>query len=213
MTYGAVEQAALVHHLEIFGGFYPKPADGLPHNVKTLLLFGPSEPGFWTYFTATPEYRDGGHDPMDRWSARVLEILSNDLGARAYFPFGGPPFQPFIAWARATGRAHTSPISMLVHDVAGLFVSYRGALTFDHILDLPATTTSPCDTCAGRPCTSACPVDALGAHYDVPACKSELERAGNACMDQGCAARRACPISQNYGRVAEQSAFHMEYFK
>lgn len=213
MTYEAVEKAALAHHLAIFGGFHPTPAHGLAETVKTMLLFGPSEPGFWAEFTATPEYRDSNADPMDRWSARILGNLANDLNARAHFPFGGPPYRPFITWALATGRAHPSPVSLLVHDIAGLFVSYRGALAFDHVIDLPTATARPCDTCSDQPCKTACPVDALGAQYDVAACKADLERTDNTCMKRGCAARRACPISQTYGRVAEQSAFHMEHFK
>lgn len=217
MSYGAVERAAHSHHLAIFGGFHPVNAPskghGLPETVKTLLLFGPHEPGFWPHFTASDEYRDKQPDSMDRWSTRVLSTLASTLEAQAYFPFGGPPYQPFISWAQASGRSHTSPVGLLVHDVAGLFVSYRGALAFDYLIDLPTPMASPCIRCPEQPCKSACPVEALGTPYDVAACKSDLERPGNTCMAMGCAARRACPISQRYGRVAEQSAYHMEYFK
>jgi hypothetical protein len=65
--------------------------------------------------------------------------MACDLGAKALFPFTGPPWHPFIAWARRSGRAWESPVGFLVHDRAGLMVSYRGALALSHRIDLPAT--------------------------------------------------------------------------
>ena len=38
-------------------------------------------------------------DPLDRWSRRLIERLARELGGRALFPFGGPPFLPFQRWA------------------------------------------------------------------------------------------------------------------
>ncbi len=212
--YADIEQAAQVQHLDIFGGFHPVPGDNAPSGTETLILLGPREPGFWPAVTATPEFQDSAPDPMDRWSQRVIDQLATDLGATPLYPFGGPPFQPFIGWALRSGRAWSSPVTLLVHDRAGLFVSYRGALAFDHRIDLPPPTSTPCDTCAERPCLSACPVGALdSAGYDLNACHGYLnDAAGHGCMSAGCAVRRACPQSQSYGRMAEQSAFHMAAF-
>lgn len=199
-------------HLAPFGTLHLRPGE-LP-GMQSLILLGPDEPGFWAHFTASPEYRDGAEDPMNRWSERVIGDIAERLGAQAVFPFGGPPYQPFFDWAKRSGRAHPSPVGLLVHDRAGLMVSYRGALAFAERLNLPATAPSPCKSCAARPCRNACPVDALkGNHYDVPRCKDDLDRPENDCMDQGCAARRACPISQSYGRQPAQSAFHMRAFR
>ncbi|MBE0452907.1 MAG: ferredoxin [Roseovarius sp.] len=206
-----IDATARAHHLAVFGALTLDP-DEVP-GMRALVLLGPQEPGFWAHFTQSPEYRDSAPDPMNHWSERVIGALAEILGARALFPFGGPPWQPFTTWARRSGRAWQSPVGLLVHDVAGLMVSYRGALAFAHALDLPPATASPCETCAARPCLSACPVDALKpGGYDVPACKTDLERSGNDCMSRGCAVRRACPVSQGYGRQEAQSAFHMGYF-
>lgn len=189
-------------------------AEDLPDGVASLVLLGPAEPGFWDAFTASPEYRDGGADPLDRWSARVIGGLARELGARAFFPFGGPPYQPFIRWAKASGRAHPSPVGLLVHDTAGLMVSYRGALGFAESIDSPPPGPSPCDSCPAKPCLSACPVDAFGrGTYDVATCKADLDKPKNDCMAKGCAVRRACPVSRTYGRVEAQSAFHMRAFR
>lgn len=209
-----IDRVLAPHHLSVFGGFHPGAKDGTPEGCETLLMLGPREPGFWAHVTAEAEFHDGQPDPLDRWSRRVIGRIACDLGGKALFPFGGPPYRPFIAWALRTGRTWPSPVGLLVHDQAGLMVSFRGALALRDKVGLPPTPPAPpCTTCA-RPCTTACPVGALRADaYDVAACHAHLAtEAGRDCRDQGCRARRACPISQGYGRRAEQSAFHMRSF-
>ncbi len=207
-----VSALAATVHLAPFGALHLEAGE-IP-GMQSLILLGPDEPGFWAHFTASPEYKDGAPDPMNRWSERVIGDLAQRLGARAVFPFGGPPYQPFIDWAKRSRRAHLSPVGLLVHDRAGLMVSYRGALALGERLTLPPPAPSPCESCAAQPCRGACPVDALqGDHYDVPRCKADLDRAENDCMTEGCAVRRACPLSQNYGRQLAQSAFHMRAFR
>jgi pimeloyl-ACP methyl ester carboxylesterase len=205
-----IEQAAADRQLAVMGVV----KEDLPEGVETLVLLGPGEPGFWAAFTAGPEYRDGRPDPLDRWSERVIGQLAQTLGAEPLFPFGGPPWQPFIRWALASGRAHVSPVGLLVHDSAGLMVSYRGALAFAEDIAAPPPPPKPCLSCADMPCLSACPVEAFaGGSYDIAACKADLDRSGNDCMARGCAVRRACPVSQRHGRVVAQSAFHMRAFR
>lgn len=205
-----IENEVEKQHLSILGGV----TEGCPDGIGTLLLLGPREPGFWGVFTASEEYRDGRADPLDRWSSRVIGDLAKTLNAKPFFPFGGPPWEPFLQWALDSGRAHVSPVGLLVHDEAGLMVSFRGALGLAERLDLPKAPPSPCDHCEKRPCLTACPVDALSpTGYDVAACKADLDRKENDCMSKGCAVRRVCPVSIGYGRLEDQSAFHMRAFK
>ncbi|MDD7971621.1 ferredoxin [Roseinatronobacter sp. HJB301] len=185
----------------------------LPDGVQTLVLLGPYEPGFWPEFTASPEYMDRAPDPMDRWSRRIIDALAQELGASAIYPFGTQPPHPFYTWALATGRIWSSPVQFLVHDTAGLWASFRGALGFSDRVDVPAAPAPPCTDCA-RPCATACPVGALTPQgYNVPACHAFLDSAaGQRCMTGGCAVRAACPVSRAFGRQSEQSAFHMRQF-
>ena len=213
MTLDEIEGQARAAHLTVFGGLHPGPGDGAPKGIESLVLLGPHEPGFWDCFTASDEYQDGRPNPLDRWSDRMITVLAARLNATPIFPFGGPPYQPFIRWAQASGRAHLSPVGLLVHDHAGLMVSYRGALGFAETITLPEVPPNPCLSCAAQPCRSSCPVDAFaGEAYDVAACKADLHRPENDCLSRGCAVRRACPVSQSYGRIEAQSAFHMEAF-
>jgi hypothetical protein len=213
MSYASIEAAANRAQLTVLGGFHLNDKDEGLDGFKTLLLLGPHEPGFWAHFTAAPEWSDGAPDPMDRWSTRVIGDLADTFNARALFPFGGPPFQPFMSWALRSGQAWQSPVSLLVHSRAGLMVSYRGALALPDRIELPAAAPKPCETC-DKPCLTACPSDALGAQgYDVPKCHAYLDTDdGGENLQLGCNVRRACPVSQSYARLSEQSAYHMSQF-
>jgi hypothetical protein len=198
--------------LTVLGAFHTKESDGLEAG-GTLALLGPREPAFWPHVTAAPEFSDGNPDPIDRWSARVISRAAETLGGRALFPFG-TPVHPFFTWALRCGTCHVSPVRLLVHERAGLWVSFRGAIFLPRKLALPPAGHHPCDTCDGHPCLSACPAGALtGDGYDVPACQAFLETgAGETCLTRGCAVRRACPVGASYGRVEAQSAYHMREF-
>ena len=202
-----INSALNAERLFVLGGFH--------EDNETILMVGPDETnGFWAHFQASVEGQDGLPDAMDRWSSRVLGSIATGLDAKVYFPFGGPPYHPFYNWAIKTGRIHESPIRLLVHDQAGLWVSFRGALQVSGRLGFPPPPPSPCEACVTRPCLSACPAHVLDEHrYDVAGCKTFLRSGeGRDCMGRGCHARRDCPVSKSWGRKSEQSAFHMEAF-
>jgi epoxyqueuosine reductase len=208
----ALEARLAEERLEVLGGFAVAEAEeGFPPGTRTLLLLGPLEPGFWAHLQAQPEWNES--DPVDRWSRRVIGRLACDLGAKALFPFGGPPYHPFYQWALRSGRVWDSPVRLLVHAGQGLMVSFRGALALKEEVAVPPPAARPCDTCPA-PCLTACPVGALtGAGYDLPACHGFLDRPeGQDCMTGGCLVRRACPVSQSYARLPEQSGYHMRQF-
>ena len=205
MTLDEITDAASPSGLAALGAFHYD-------DDQTLVLLGPNEPDFWSVFTQSSEYLGKEEDAMDRWSQRVIEALAEQFSAEALFPFGGPPYHPFIDWALQSGRAWQSPVGLLVHDTSGLFVSYRGALLLPAQLELPPTGSSPCENCAEKPCLSACPAAALTKEgYDVPKCHAHLDTDGADCLSSGCIVRRVCPIGQNK-RLPLQSAFHMRAF-
>ncbi|MDP1668741.1 ferredoxin [Phaeovulum sp.] len=213
MNLATIEAAAMPHRLFVSGAFHPAPADATPEGIRTLVLLSPAEPGFWPHVSAAPEFADAAPDPLDRWSSRVIGALAEAFGARALFPFGGPPWRPFFSWALRSGEAFRSPVSLLVHHRMGLWASYRGALALREALALPSPRQSPCEGCPA-PCRTACPVAALGpGGYALEACHSYLDTpAGADCLSFGCGTRRACPLSAAYGRLAGQSAWHMRQF-
>ena len=164
---------------------------------------------------------------MDRWSKRVLGRLAvSSAGGVAVFPSDGPPYPPFVAWAKraapvkgiAPGHVDPSglrPVARLPRRLGPA----RSALPLAESLSALSPGAYPCDSCADKPCLTTCPVSAFG----PPGSQGGYERRRNApdtsrghegadCMALGCRARRACPIGREYVYDPPQAAFHMEAF-
>ncbi len=209
-----LNQQARSRGLAIRGVVHPNRDETLPAGTKSVVLLGPDEPQFWGIFTQSPEFKDGHHNPMDRWSKRVATPLAEQWNGHALFPSDGPPYPPFLGWAAGTGATWTSPVGLLVHVDAGLFISYRCALALPVKLHSTKRSDKPCLACK-QPCKTACPVTAIapGQPYDVVRCKSHMRSPQGAdCRENGCLVRRACPVAINFRRISEQSAFHMAAF-
>jgi hypothetical protein len=213
-----IAEAAKTIGLAFRGGFRLADEEqvGALAEANTLLLFGFVGAAQWPVFAASPEAQDGKRHPLDRWSRRVLTALGAQFAAKPLFPFEGPPYWPFQAWARRAEPVFPSPLGILIHSEYGLSHSYRGALAFASAIEAPATTpsASPCESCAAKPCLKACPVSAFSAAgYDVDACAGWLRGGeGAACFGGGCLARRACPVGREYVQSPEQAHFHMAAF-
>ena len=226
MTLDDLLTAAAAEGLCFRGGFAVTAADSVPalapdRPAQTLLLLGSVGGSLWSAFSQPAEFHDGLPDPLDRWSQRVIGGLAERFSALALFPFGGPPYQPFLRWARRAEGVAPSPLGMQIHATHGLWHAYRGALALAETLDLPAPEPSarPCDSCADRPCLTACPVgaftlDGSGATgYNLQGCARHVgSPAGAACLEKGCLARRACPIGADLVYAPPQANFHMRAF-
>lgn len=188
-----------------------------PFEGGCRVLVGNAGSEFWGEFVQSVEFSDGSPDPLDRWSRRVGLELSRQAGARAIFPFDGPPYPPFLEWASQTGQVAPSPVSIHIHNDEGLWHAYRFALEFENTpadakflgQALPA-----CADCPDKPCLSACPVNAFEAgDYHVQACMDYLRSDENSdCRRFGCAARRACPVKKHNQYHPDHAQFHMNAF-
>ena len=195
------------------GGFHPTTDDNVPSGTATLILVGNAGQAMWHAFQ---KECGSGKDPLNEWTRRVLSDIAKRFLATTIFPFDGPPYAPFFAWARRAEAVADSPIGMLIHSEFGLWHAWRGALAFQEkfVLRDCHPVTSPCYTCSEKPCQTACPVDAFrGGLYDVVACASHLRtEAGADCMAQGGRARRACPVGSDLVYAPAQARFHMNAF-
>lgn len=226
-TWNEIAAGAEAAGLRLRGGFAVEAGDDVPdlapgRPARALVLLGGVGGSLWPAFSRSPELADGAPDPLDRWSLRVVSALAESFGAMPLFPFGGPPYQPFLRWARRAEPVAPSPIGLLVHPRYGLWHAYRGALALDAPLDIPAreAAASPCETCTDRPCLSTCPVGAFAPpladgfpRYDLQGCAAHLRvPAGADCLQAGCRARRACPVAPGLAYEAAQASFHMAAF-
>jgi ferredoxin len=218
MTLAEIRAGIEARGLSYRGALHPT-GDDVPdrEDVGTIVLAGFTGKTNWRHFKNSPEARDGKPDALDRWSLRVIGALAAELGATALFPFIGPPWLPFQRWAQKAEPLHPSPIGMLIHPDWGLWHSWRGALAFRERLELPAPDRrpSPCDSCADKPCLSTCPVGAFTREgYNVRACVAHIStESGTDCMEEGCRARRACPVGAAHRYAPDQASFHMRAFR
>jgi len=216
----ALQEALAREGLITRGGFRPQPEDGLPSlpdgsPARYILLVGNAGSDLWKEFVSSPEYQDGKADPLDRWTERTVEGLAAGFGAVALFPFSGPPYFPFQRWAQRGEAVFPSPLGLLVHPAYGLWHAYRAALLLPESVEIDQREAeSPCLSCAGKPCLSACPVGAFQAEgYDVGACASHISAPqGKGCLSGGCLARGACPLGERYIYEPDHLAFHMAAF-
>ena len=193
--------------LRVLGGLHTEDS-------RTITLIGNVGGELWPVFSLRS---DGSTlHPLDDWTKASIGPIAASVGAKAVYPFEGPPYAPFQTWALEAGIAFTSPIGPLIHPEYGLWHAYRAVLIFDHLLPLGETQSaqSPCATCRDKPCLSACPVAAFKTgSYDVPACSSHLKsEEGNDCLNNACAARRACPVGREYIYPPVMAQFHMRKF-
>ncbi|MGI9291704.1 MAG: ferredoxin [Gammaproteobacteria bacterium] len=208
--------------LVLRGGLNPVAEDAVPPvtdgvSPQTLMLFGNAGSSIWKAFSSSTEYRDGEPDPLNRWSERIGNMLADEWGGKALFPFGGPPYQPFLRWAKKAEKLESSQLGMLMHPVYGLWHAYRFAVALPDILDMDASSHAEahaCDSCVDKPCLKGCPVNAFdGSRYDLETCYRHLESdPESACHRFGCQARVACPEGINYVYEPDHAAFHMEKF-
>jgi hypothetical protein len=196
------------------GWFAPAPGEEVASDVSAqfVILIGNAGPQMFTRFRREQSSAPGG---LDSWCRAVIGALADRLGAQAVYPFDTPP-PPFLTWAKRSGAIHHSPLGLGIHADYGLWHAYRAALMFKVAFDIPPSRSrSPCETCADKPCLSACPVDAFtGSFYEVERCVDHIASpAGQDCMAEGCLARRACPIGLPFRYQSAQSRFHMEAFR
>lgn len=218
----AIETAIAATGLVARGWLALRPEDGVPaladgRAATALVLVGRLGRQGWSAFAGAPEYRDRAPDPLDRWSARVIGGLAEELGGRALFPFGGPPWWPFQRWAMRAEPVAPSPLGLLIHPTAGLWHAYRGALAIaDDVGEIvaPAPVERPCASCDERPCLTTCPVDAFDENgYDVGRCVAHVESPlGALCRTDGCRARDACPVGRGRRYAEDEIRFLMRAF-
>ena len=183
------------------------------HGSKSVILIGHAGSSIWPHFTTWLKAQDTvPADPLDAWSKEIVGAAAAAVGGHAVFP-SDQPYHPFQQWAMQATGLKPSPLGILIHPVYGLWHAYRGAILFDDLTLSHGVEklSHPCDTCVEKPCLSACPANAFSdVGFAVASCRAYLESIeGRHCMDNGCAARGACPVGRDYAYIPEQVRFHM----
>jgi hypothetical protein len=172
----------------------------VPDEWRSLVLTGQAGTTLWDGHVRQNLDRS---DPFDDTSIELIDSWfaehHSDADWSVVYPTDAP--LPLGQLAQRVGWGEPSPLGLTIHPEFGLWMSHRVA--FVTTLDLPATiptsVVSPCVTCRGRPCETACPVSAvsLTGGFDVQTCAEHRAEEESACAFQ-CLARDACPVGAEH---------------
>ena len=123
------------HGLAPLGAFHPAAGRRRAGGLRDTGAPRAGRAGLLAAFRASPEYRDGAPDPLNRWSERVIGGAGRRLRRAAALPVRRPALAAVhrlgAAERRGLGVAGRAPGAC----APGLFVSYRGALALPARLD------------------------------------------------------------------------------
>ena len=223
-----LRESLAIYGLVIFGGLEVSSSECAKDNEefigKKSLLIGNAGSSMWRKFSMSNEYADGKRDSMNRWAKRILDEITQTLGARVVYPFD-EPYWPFQQLAQKAAGVQASPLGILIHPKFGLWHAFHGLIIFDEahefmiqintLIEQREVLIHPCDACEDKPCLSACPVGAFaGERLDVKNCFTHLDKDETPhCMKRGCQARGACPIAKESQYDEAQIQFHMKSYR
>lgn len=165
---------------------------------RQLILVGNRGKIFWKALQARGMH--GAH-PMDQFVTECIAAwMEGPLYGHAWRQvFPGPQAVGLQRLGSLAGWHHPSPFWVGVHQDWGSWFAYRAVVLAD--TDLPLTpqreSPSPCDSCADKPCITACPAGALASAqtgaWQLRTCLDYRKQENSACQDR-CLARNACPV-------------------
>ena len=179
---------------------------------RQLILIGHQGRDFWDALQRRGMH--GAH-PMDQFVTECVTAWMNGTMHghvwRQVFP--GPHPVGLQRLGALTGWHQTSPFWVGVDAAWGSWFAYRAVILADTSLPLTSRreSTSPCLTCSGKPCISACPAGALvedqpGA-WRLSACLDYRKQPASPCQDR-CLARNACPVGAQHRYTDQQINYH-----
>lgn len=183
--------------------------------ARAALVVGSGGRALWSGLRQAPEFT-AASDPVETYTARVLDALARDLGevghpSRALYPMEqrGGVWADFVSLAREAGLGAPSRLGMLVHPTYGPWLSVRAVLLTTHECPLgtPLGDFDPCADCAA-PCAPACPGGAVWPEGISARLCYETQRTNPACALR-CDARHACVLGQEHAYASEAEAHHM----
>lgn len=196
----------------------------LPDHLQTLLVQGGASLGDYSHLLLTghggrlfwEKLQEAGMetaDPVDTFSTQLTQqFISDYLGNPPHlllYPSGDylVPLTQLGEWA---GWSHPSPIGQGISAEFGVWFAYRTAVLVNG--NFPTTprlqTNSPCQSCADKPCVTACPAGAVQADgFQMSPCINFRLRTHSPCADR-CLARMACPVAPEHRYTLPQIQYH-----
>ena len=179
---------------------------------RQLILVGHRGRNFWEALQRRGMH--GAH-PMDQFvTERITAWMNGPLHGHAWRQvFPGPQAVGLQNLGRLAGWHHASPFWVGVQQDWGSWFAYRAVVLADTNLALTPRreSPSPCDSCSGKPCITACPAGALASEQTGPwqlrTCLDYRKQETSACQDR-CLARNSCPVGSEHRYSDAQIRYH-----
>ena len=154
-------------------------------------------------------------DPIDRFSVDVvLDYLSRiNCGRHDLLYPVADTFVDLRELGHRAGWHHNSRLGIGINARVGTWFAYRVVVLADtRLADAgPGEPDSgaPCESCADKPCVTACPAGAVqvSGEFDLDACGSHRLEKNSRCATT-CLARLACPVGTSQRYDADQIHYH-----
>ena len=181
---------------------------------RQLILIGHGGTALWE---AIGKSGITGRDPIDDFTLHTIRHwMADELpGTRYNIVYPGPQTIPLQRLGALAGWHHATPFMLGIDAEWGAWFAYRAVVLADtHFSPILAVNrnahevapgnSSPCTTCAARPCLAACPASALDdGQFALKKCLAYRQQAGSACAFT-CLARLACPVGSEHRYGADQ---------
>ena len=182
----------------------------LPAGYRSLLLFGHGGRTLWENL---PQPLDPEAHPVDRYVLENVRWLAREALGDAEPLVLYPSTQavvPLQRIGRALNLARPSWLGLDIHPVFGVWFAYRALVLTREVAEPTRHPefASPCDSCAGKPCRSACPARAVATSFDIRACADHRLSENSPCADR-CLSRFACPYEPRHRYSEAQMRYHM----
>ena len=178
-------------------------------HFSQLLLFAHGGKQLWSSLNTSGFQSE---NPVDDFSVQVVKsYFKKQLPDTQYkFVYPGNSSISLIALGNLAGWHFESPFKVGINNVWGSWFAYRVAILANtHYQTTPkADYSSPCITCAAKPCKSACPANALEQDdFIFDKCVKYRKGAESRCK-RTCLSRVTCPIASNHQYTDEQLHYH-----
>jgi epoxyqueuosine reductase len=181
-------------------------------NYQQLILIGHAGTQFWRSLNDNVvDVLDQAH-PIDTFTVDVVQkFLQTEYPSVDYeIVYPGAYTLSLQELGKLAGWHHASPFMVGVNSHFGSWFAYRALVLAN--TDLPVTpehiSASPCLTCEGKPCISACPPGALNdGKFNLEKCIGYRQQDDSQCKTT-CLARRACPVASEHRYTNEQMQYH-----
>lgn len=164
------------------------------------------------FWLALEKFGMHGNHPVDHFSSHLATTYATNYlktGFELLYPSDYPI--SLRAIADRTGWCHPSPLGITIHPHFGTWYAFRSM--FLTRIQLPASdcslTESPCDSCADKPCISACHVGAVGeiGKFELETCARFRIQDSSPCSFS-CISRIRCPVGSEYQYDPKQMKYH-----